>query len=283
MTTAGEPTRASPTSLPPRSCCSSSRTTLVTCCAGENAVSTSSPTAFSRTRLVNSLTTLKWTSASRSATRISFSAFSMCHALRLASPRRVLKTRSILSCRLSNIRVPKAKINGFRSRLPVPGYQDGPHCSENRRERPGRLLCRLDVHRLRRLSPDRAHGFLRHRRPVGRLSPTGDGRGVAGGAAGPDRLSDRFHRRHRQARHEGRDRELARADQRGRLSLRLHVRVIVRRDQLLPAGCKDAGRFAAIRQSARQEHRGDGRSSPYVAHTSGRRRRSRKVSPALRM
>src|SRR5258705_11827014 len=104
ITTAGEPTSASPTSLPPRSCCSSSRTTLVTCCAGENAVSTSAPTAFSRTRLVKSLTTLKWTSASRSATRISLSALSMCHSLRLPSPRSVLKTRSILSCRLSNMR-----------------------------------------------------------------------------------------------------------------------------------------------------------------------------------
>jgi hypothetical protein len=28
---------------------------------------------------------------------------SMCHSLREASPRRVLKTRSIFSCRLSNI------------------------------------------------------------------------------------------------------------------------------------------------------------------------------------
>src|SRR5713226_5637282 len=235
MTTAGLPTSARPTAVPPRSCCNSSRTTFVTCCAGENAVSTSSPTAFSRTRLVNSLTTLKWTSASRSATRISFSAFSMCHALRLASPRRVLKTRSILSCRLSNIRVPKAKINGFRSRLPVPGYQDGPHCSENRRKRPGRLLCRLDVHRLRRLSPDCAHGLLRHRRPVGRLSPTGDDRGVAGGAAGVDRLPDGFDRRRCQTRHESCSGELAGAHHRGCLSLRIHLRVILRRDQLLPA------------------------------------------------
>src|SRR5437667_3684520 len=104
ITTAGEPTSASPTSLPPRSCCNSSRTTLVTCCAGENAVRTSAPTAFSRTRLVKSLTTLKWTSASRSATRISLSALSICHSLRLPSPRSVLKTRSILSCKLSNMR-----------------------------------------------------------------------------------------------------------------------------------------------------------------------------------
>src|SRR5688500_9678447 len=32
----------------------------------------------------------------------------MCHSLRLASPRRVLKTRSILSCRLSNMAPPES-------------------------------------------------------------------------------------------------------------------------------------------------------------------------------
>ena len=56
---------------PPSSSTSSSRTTLTTCCPGVSDVSTSCPTALTRTRSMKPLTTLKLTSASRRATRTS--------------------------------------------------------------------------------------------------------------------------------------------------------------------------------------------------------------------
>src|SRR5262245_48384733 len=82
---------------------SSSRTILTTCWVGERAESTSSPIAFSLTASISCLTTLKLTSASSSATRISRSAASMFAAVSLPSPRRFLKTRCSLSDKLSNM------------------------------------------------------------------------------------------------------------------------------------------------------------------------------------
>ena len=58
----------------PRVSTSSSRTILMTCSPGERAVSTSWPTALAWMRSMSSLTTLKLTSASSSAKRISRSA-----------------------------------------------------------------------------------------------------------------------------------------------------------------------------------------------------------------
>src|SRR5215212_4054144 len=56
---------------PPISSVSSSETILTTCWPGSTRLSTSSPSALDRTSLVNWRTTLKFTSASRSARRIS--------------------------------------------------------------------------------------------------------------------------------------------------------------------------------------------------------------------
>src|SRR5260370_9407654 len=75
----------------------------ITCWVGEREASTSSPMAFSLTASISCLTTLKLTSASRSATRISRRAASMFAAESLPSPRRFLKTRCSLSDKLSNM------------------------------------------------------------------------------------------------------------------------------------------------------------------------------------
>src|SRR5882762_6957533 len=75
----------------------------MTCWEGESAASTSSPMAFSLTASMSCLTTLKLTSASSSATRISRRATSMFSAESLPSPRRFLKTRCSLSDKLSNM------------------------------------------------------------------------------------------------------------------------------------------------------------------------------------
>ena len=61
----------------PRISTSSSWTILMTCSAGESAVRTSWPMALARMCSMSSLTTLKLTSASSSARRISRSASSM--------------------------------------------------------------------------------------------------------------------------------------------------------------------------------------------------------------
>src|SRR5262244_3385628 len=74
MTVGGWGADASRCPLPPSSSTSSSWTTFTTCCAGVSDVSTSCPTALIFTRSMKARTTLKLTSASRSATRTSRSA-----------------------------------------------------------------------------------------------------------------------------------------------------------------------------------------------------------------
>src|SRR5208283_1610708 len=87
----------------PRTLISSSRTILTTCSAGESAVRTSCPMAFSRMWSISSLTTLKLTSASSSAMRISCSASPMFSSVSVPCPRRFLKARCSLSVRFSNM------------------------------------------------------------------------------------------------------------------------------------------------------------------------------------
>ena len=84
-----------PPGASPNSASISSRTMRTTCWAGVRLRSTSSPTAFARTRSTNALTTRKLTSASSSASRISRSAASTDASVSRASPRSDLKT----SCR----------------------------------------------------------------------------------------------------------------------------------------------------------------------------------------
>ncbi len=86
---------------------SSSRTTLMTISAGDSEVITSVPMALARMCSIRSLTTLKFTSASSSARRISFRASSMFSSVRLPWPRRFLNARCSLSVRFSNIRFPR--------------------------------------------------------------------------------------------------------------------------------------------------------------------------------
>ncbi len=87
----------------PSSAISSSRTILMTCSEGESAVSTSVPTAFSRMCSISSRTTLRLTSASSRATRISRRASAMFSSVSVPCPRRLLKARCSLSVRFSNI------------------------------------------------------------------------------------------------------------------------------------------------------------------------------------
>ena len=87
----------------PSSVISSSRTILITCSEGESAVSTSVPTAFTRICSIRSCATLRLTSASSSATRISRRASVMFSSVSVPCPRRVLKARCNLSVRFSNI------------------------------------------------------------------------------------------------------------------------------------------------------------------------------------
>src|ERR1051325_4198600 len=77
----------------------------MTCWDGERAESTSSPMALTLIFSMSCLTTLKLTSASSSAMRISRRAPSMFSAVSFPSPRRFLKTRCSLSERLSNMRI----------------------------------------------------------------------------------------------------------------------------------------------------------------------------------
>src|SRR5450756_2796761 len=64
---------------------------------------------------ISCLTTLKLTSASSSAMRISRRALSMFSAESLPSPRRFLKTRCSLSDRLSNMKIDQTR-KGIRAR-----------------------------------------------------------------------------------------------------------------------------------------------------------------------
>src|SRR4051812_4276877 len=100
MTRGRDVVGCSPPSALPKSATISSRTILTTSCDGPSPPRSTSlleiaSIARSRTRSTNALTTLKLTSASRSASRISRSAASMFSGVSFASPRSVLKT----SCR----------------------------------------------------------------------------------------------------------------------------------------------------------------------------------------
>src|ERR1039458_1386753 len=75
----------------------------MTCSEGESEVRTSVPRAFSRMCSMSSLTTLKLTSASSRAMRISLSASPMFSSVRVPCPRRFLKARWSLSVRFSNM------------------------------------------------------------------------------------------------------------------------------------------------------------------------------------
>src|ERR1035437_8331094 len=102
----------------PRILISSSCTILITCWEGESAVRTSSPMAFCRMFSISSLTTLKLTSASSSAMRITRKAPSMFSAESFPSPRRLLKTRCSFSDRLSNMRAELRRQRTPRGRSP---------------------------------------------------------------------------------------------------------------------------------------------------------------------
>ncbi len=121
-----------PPSASPKSASISSRTIRTTCCAGVRLRSTSSPTAFARTRSMNALTTRKFTSASSSASRISRSAASTVASVSRASPRRDLKT----SCRrvLSDSNIVLCSRADPRSRSGEPYlFGAGPHPHAGRR------------------------------------------------------------------------------------------------------------------------------------------------------
>ena len=89
----------------PRMFMSSSLTILTICSAGERAVATWEPMAFSRMCSTVSLTTSRLTSDSRRARRISRRASAMFSSVMVPWPRRVLKERWSLSLRFSNMMV----------------------------------------------------------------------------------------------------------------------------------------------------------------------------------
>ena len=91
MRTEGFASRRSRWRSPPSTATSSSWTILTICCPGLTPVSTSAPSARSRTRATKSLTTLKLTSASSRASRISRSDSSRSASVMRALPRRRLR------------------------------------------------------------------------------------------------------------------------------------------------------------------------------------------------
>src|SRR5262245_52276222 len=89
--------------VPPSISTISSYMILTTCCPGERCRKTSWPTALLLTRSMNSLTTLKLTSASSRAMRISRIARSRCSGDKRLSPRKSFRTFLSLSDNASNI------------------------------------------------------------------------------------------------------------------------------------------------------------------------------------
>src|SRR5271170_583681 len=87
----------------PRTLTSSSWTIFTICSEGESAVATFSPMARVRMCSTRSLTTVRLTSDSRRARRISRTASEMFSSEMVPWPRRVLKERWSLSLRFSNI------------------------------------------------------------------------------------------------------------------------------------------------------------------------------------
>src|SRR5215831_9135954 len=107
-----------PPSVLPKSASISSRTILTTCWAGDRLRSTSCPIARSRTRSTNALTTLKLTSASSRASRISRKAASTFSGVSRPSPRRDLKTSCRRVLRESNmlgVRLSLSSANSYRT------------------------------------------------------------------------------------------------------------------------------------------------------------------------
>src|SRR5437870_5604427 len=116
--------------LPPSSSTSSPCTTFTTCCAGVSEASTSWPTAFSLTRSTKARTTLKFTSASRSATRTSRRASWMFSSDRRPRPPSLSK----IVC----------------SRVLRDSSMQGPNFTETSREdQPARVVCWLPRDELR--------------------------------------------------------------------------------------------------------------------------------------
>src|SRR5437899_11831448 len=117
--------------LPPSNSTSSPCTTFTTCCAGVSDVRTSWPTALSFTRSMKARTTLKLTSASRSATRTSRSASWMFSSDSRPRPPSLSKMVCSLVLRESSMGTPtlrehQSKINetaGAR-RLPAAGRNE---------------------------------------------------------------------------------------------------------------------------------------------------------------
>src|SRR3954471_4272589 len=93
---------------------SSSLTIFTTCCAGLSAPETSAPRARSFTAAMNSRTTGRATSASSRASRISRAVASMSASESRPLPRRLLKTDSSRSDRVSNMSPP-----AYGPRLPA--------------------------------------------------------------------------------------------------------------------------------------------------------------------
>src|SRR5674476_1403745 len=115
MTVGAWPLKASLESPLPMSATSSSLTIFTTCCAGVRLSMTSAPSARSLTWATNSRTTLKLTSASSSARRISRIAASMSSALSLPCPLRPCMTPCRRSVSASNMEGPRGRsrsVNG---------------------------------------------------------------------------------------------------------------------------------------------------------------------------
>ena len=110
----------SPPAASPNSASISSRTMRRTCWPGVRLRSTSWSSARSRTRSTNALTTLKLTSASSSARRISRSAVSTVASVRRPSPRIVRKTSCNRPLSASNMAVSSAPAAGPGTRRHTP-------------------------------------------------------------------------------------------------------------------------------------------------------------------
>ena len=91
------------TNSPPSVACSSSRTTLITCCAGVRLFMTSSESARVRTRARKASATSTATSASSNAVRMSSRALSTCLGCNLPRERSFLNVPSSFAVSVSNI------------------------------------------------------------------------------------------------------------------------------------------------------------------------------------
>src|SRR5439155_13551025 len=138
ITVGGRPPNASCELPAPMSAVSSSWTIFTTCWPGVRLFATSAPSARSRTRATKSFTTLKLTSASSSARRISRMAREIASSSRRPRPRRSPRAAWSLSDSVSNIG-PQVYWRPFRGYpVQVPTERSG-----NGRRREGR-----DDHRL---------------------------------------------------------------------------------------------------------------------------------------